>query len=102
MSKVQFGVLALLLAVIATMVALPVLMPKDPPPPEPPAKVQVFDYKIVGVHDLDFDKEMAALGADGWDLVFARRATSGGSFDTPMYECIFKHVRWVAAAPTKK
>lgn len=48
-----------------------------------------WEYKIFSPRDFNFEMEVNAMGADGWELVSARRATSsdGGS---PSYEMIFK------------
>ena len=41
-----------------------------------------------GVHPMML---MSALGEDGWELVFARRASDGG--DAMMYEVILKRAK---------
>lgn len=59
-------------------------------------RTPTWDYLIEPVADGMFDGRMASLGADGWELVFARRASSGrfGDDDSEMlYECIFKRAR---------
>jgi hypothetical protein len=48
-----------------------------------------FTYYIESVPDTGFSKEMNRLGADGWELVFARRAKDSDS-DSFAYEMIFK------------
>lgn len=47
-----------------------------------------WEYKLVSPDDGKFVRELNDLGEKGWELVFARRATSylGGV----SYECIFK------------
>lgn len=68
-----------LLAIIVFLLLLPHLSTKNP----------VYEYKIVGVEDLSFDRDMKALGKAGWELIFARRATNSDD-DTANYEAIFK------------
>lgn len=47
-----------------------------------------WEYRIESVDDLGWESNMSAIGADGWELVFARRAQ--GSDERMMYETIFK------------
>jgi len=54
----------------------------------PASSLPRWEYKIVGVQDVAFEPEMAALGLDRWELVTARRASDGAG--TMMYEAIFK------------
>jgi hypothetical protein len=51
--------------------------------------VPAWDYKIVSPGDLTFDTEMERLGHDGWEVVSARRATSG-QYSSASYEMILK------------
>ena len=55
-----------------------------------PDSVTKWEYKIESPSDYTFKSEMNVWGEDGWELVFARRATSRGYKGDPMYECIFK------------
>ena len=49
---------------------------------------QQYDYHVDSIPDLDWSTKAQELGQDGWELVFARRASdSDGNF---LYECIFK------------
>jgi len=50
-----------------------------------------WEYAIKSVPDTGFDDEMNKMGQDGWELVFARRASNGAS-ESPSfsYEVIFK------------
>mgnify|MGYP000440746330 CR=1 FL=1 len=52
-----------------------------------------WEYKIEGIQDATFDLTMQQLGAEGWELVSARRALSGeGSSSSGLYEVIFKRL----------
>ena len=52
---------------------------------------QKWEYKIVSPNDLTFDIEVNKLGEQGWELVSARRATSGSGYSSSAsYEMIFK------------
>jgi hypothetical protein len=81
MTKLQFGVVSGLLAVIAVLQAAPILMPNQMAPK--------FEYRIEGISDANFESEMDKHGEGGWELVFARRATEGGGKGA-LYEVIFK------------
>lgn len=52
------------------------------------ADAPAWEYRIEAVPDLAWDTIMSELGADGWELVFARRAQDAN--DKMMYETIFK------------
>ena len=49
---------------------------------------QQWEYMIESVPDLSWDEGMNKLGNQGWELVFARRAS--GSDERMNYEMIFK------------
>ena|SRR5882672_5244957 len=53
-----------------------------------------WDYKIEDIPDANFTAELNARGQDGWELVFARRASvsepSASSKPEFSYEMIFK------------
>lgn len=51
-----------------------------------------WEYKIVSPRDDDFRKEMNELGEQGWELVFARRATN--VLDVASYEIILRRPTW--------
>jgi len=53
-----------------------------------------WQYRIEVVPDIGFDATMAALGAEGWSLVSARRANSAtpGAPLEMAYEAIFQRV----------
>ena len=57
-----------------------------------PIKVDVqpvaYEYAIESIPDLEWGTKAQELGKQGWELVFARRATD--SDNNYMYECIFK------------
>jgi hypothetical protein len=56
-----------------------------------PARVQQWQYMITAPGDAAFDQQMNQLGRDGWELVSARRATSGSGYSsTASYEMILK------------
>lgn len=48
-----------------------------------------FEYMVDSIPDLEWGTKAQKLGEEGWELVFARRATGSGSGDY-MYECIFQ------------
>ena len=85
MTKAQCVTLTVLLAVLVALNALPLF--KAGPIGAKPA----FEYRVEGVPDIGFDEKMAVLGADGWELVFARRASDGR--DTMLYEVILKRAK---------
>jgi len=52
---------------------------------------QKWEYKIASPSDLSFEKVMNEFGADDWELVTARRATSGSGYSrSASYEVILK------------
>jgi hypothetical protein len=54
---------------------------------------QKWEYRIESIPDISFDSEINRLGAQGWEMVFARRASSGSDLSekpTFSYEIIFK------------
>ncbi len=52
---------------------------------------QRWEYVIASPSDEMFEQSMALAGENGWELVFARRATSGTEESAnPKYEMIFK------------
>lgn len=53
------------------------------------AKVQKWEYMIASPNDLVFETELSKFGKEGWELVSARRATSGAG-GSASYEMIFK------------
>lgn len=50
-----------------------------------------WEYRIEPSPDLSFEDSAATYGADGWELVTARRATS--TYGPASYEMIFKRPR---------
>jgi len=57
-----------------------------------PVRVNVqpvkYDYMVVSIPDLEWATKGQELGQDGWEMVFARRASDGN--DNMLYECIFQ------------
>ena len=53
------------------------------------AKTVKWEYTIESIPDLEFESGMNKLGKQGWELVFARRA-SGETKSEFSYEMIFK------------
>lgn len=76
--------LTILAALFLVQLLLPFLLREEP-------KMPLWDYRIESIPDLSFESEMELLGAQGWELVFARRATD--SRDKALYELIFKRRR---------
>jgi len=67
-------------------------MNEDPTPVADPVKVNVqpakYDYMVDSIPDLEWASKGQALGQEGWEMVFARRASdSNGDM---LYECIFQ------------
>lgn len=58
---------------------------------QPQADPVQWEYKVEAVPDLSFTEAMNRYGAEGWDLVTARRARDPVT-DEFSYECIFKRV----------
>ena len=50
-----------------------------------------WEYRIEDVPDRSFNDEMNKMGEEGWELVFARRASDGSEYHPTMsYEMILK------------
>jgi hypothetical protein len=54
---------------------------------QPPKDIK-WEYKITSIPDANFTQDINKLGDEGWELVFARRASGGGGEFS--YEMIFK------------
>lgn len=53
-----------------------------------------YEYKIESFEDLVFDTGINRLGDEGWELVFARRALTGGEYSRRgIYECVFRRAK---------
>ncbi|MGD0650264.1 MAG: DUF4177 domain-containing protein [Verrucomicrobiia bacterium] len=53
--------------------------------------VERWEYRIEAPSDMELASTINTLGEEGWELVFARRATSGSEYaTTAKYEMIFK------------
>ena len=47
-----------------------------------------WEYSVKGIPDLNFESQSNDLGAEGWELVTARRAQ--GADEKMLYEMVFK------------
>lgn len=74
---------AIIIILLSFLVVIPIATNRS----SPQAK---WEYKISSPIDSSLDRELKELGADGWELVTARRATS--DYGTASYEMIFKRV----------
>jgi len=63
-----------------------------------------WEYKLESFPDRSFDQRINAMGRDGWELVFARRASDGSDYSPSFsYELIFKRPKKVESQlPAKK
>jgi hypothetical protein len=62
-----------------------------------------WEYRIESFPDRSFDQRINALGRDGWELVFARRASDSSDYSpTYSYEMIFKRPKKVESEATEK
>jgi hypothetical protein len=79
--RILLSIAVVLLAVIAALLALQTFE-------HPPDK---WSYGIVAPKDDDLIETLDRLGSMGWEVVAARRATSGeGVYSTASYEMILK------------
>lgn len=81
-------VIALLLLLV---IAAGLLTAKAYQPPAPPPPITKWEYRIGSEPDTTLEAAISKLGAEGWELVFARRAVD--SFDASAkgrYEMIFR------------
>lgn len=62
-----------------------------------------WEYKIESFPDRFFDQRMNTMGRDGWELVFARRASDGSDYSpTFSYEMIFKRPKKIESVKDKQ
>jgi hypothetical protein len=62
-----------------------------------------WEYRIESFPDRSFDQRISAMGKDGWELVFARRASDGADYSpTFSYEMIFKRPKKLDSGPSDK
>lgn len=62
-----------------------------------------WEYRIESLPDRSFDQRINAMGRDGWELVFARRASDGSDYSpTFSYEMIFKRPKKTERDPSEK
>jgi hypothetical protein len=82
------------LVVMLTLTGLvaKVALSDTPTPVAGPVQVDVqpvkYDYMVDSIPDLEWSSKGQALGQEGWEMVFARRASDGN--DNMLYECIFQ------------
>ncbi len=79
MTKGQFMIVVGLLVAIVASNAARYVPPLNPRP--------TFEYAIVAFDDVSLLKKINEAGANGWDLVFARRAVNDKESS---YEMIFR------------
>ena len=61
-----------------------------------------WEYKIESLPDRSFDQRINAMGREGWELVFARRASDGSDYSPSFsYEMIFKRPKKVEGVKEK-
>lgn len=83
MRQWQFATLAVLLAVISILLALPAFASDR--------ARRTWEYRIEGIADRELLPKLAIIGGAGWEIAFARRAIAGEATDsTARYEIIFK------------
>ena len=62
-----------------------------------------WEYRIESIPDRSFDQRINAMGRDGWELVFARRASDGSDYSpTFSYEMIFKRPKKIERDTSEK
>lgn len=87
-SKSQVTIIVILLALFLALFSYNTFAPR---PPKPATQ---WEYRIQAIPDEHFEDSINKLGAQGWDLVFARRASNvEGDAATFSYEVIFKRLR---------
>jgi hypothetical protein len=72
------GLLGLLVIVFASQIFLNRQLP------------ETWQYMIAAPKDTEMQAVVDRLGADGWELILARRASDGATQATMSYEMIFK------------
>lgn len=94
MTKSQGAFIAVLLFLLLGVTAWKAF---SPPP-------TAWEYKIESIQDSEFTDKTNALGKEGWEVVFARRASDGDSPDgtppTMLYEMIFKRPKTMTGSET--
>lgn len=79
----RVNILCALVGLLLIVVALKIWMERTLP--------EQWQYTIAAPKDEDLQTEIDKMGADGWELVFARRASGGDQSNPKMsYEMIFK------------
>src|ERR1044072_4006681 len=62
-----------------------------------------WEYRIESFPDRSFDQRINTMGRDGWELVFARRASDGADYSpTFSYEMIFKRPKRMESIKDKQ
>lgn len=78
----------ILLLAIALFQGMPFFAPSVRP---------AYEYTIISIPDESLESGVNLMGAKGWDMVTARRATSGSGYESKAaYEMIFKRQKGVA------
>ena len=63
---------------------------------------QKWEYRIEDVPDASFDTAMQKIGEEGWEVVFARRASDGSTYSPKFsYEVILKRPKQDSATSAR-
>jgi len=96
--KTMKGFLSVIIAALLFLCVALLAWPLIKPAAHTQALTQ-WEYKIVAIPDAVFEVAMNKLGEDGWELVFARRASDGSSYSPQFsYEVIVKRPKQASDA----